>query len=258
MRSVVLRLAVLFFTVCLLSSPTFAAGSQSRSSYSPPILSYGQKNDFGVLGAIASGLIQGAVLGAIAYAIGKKKAKKEAEDAARMKKDDFESLLSSKPTIATIKSTVNISSESQAASYKSAMVAILKKEELFGSAEEQALSNALRLYKDGAFESAMRMAFAKNSEEWKRVEVCLQTPAVSGVQSYVTPAYIAGHGVPADAAYCFLFYGFTGRSISDPTIEGAAKRQAEMMAVIDHQNKIISGTIQEARSVVSRHRKEKL
>lgn len=253
MRRVTLRLAVLFLIVCLLPSPIFAAGSQAFSSYSPPVLSYGQKNDFGVLGALASGLIQGAVLGAIAYAIGKKKAKKEAADAARMKKDDFESLLSSKPTISTIKTTVNICSESQAASYKSAMVAILKKEDLFGSAEEQALSNALRLYKDGAFESAMRMAFAKNSEEWKRVDACLQTPAVSGAQAYVTPAYISEHGVPADAAYCFLFFGFTGRSISDPTIEGAAKRQAEMMAVIDHQNKIISETIQDARSTVSRH-----
>lgn len=253
MRCVVLRFAALFFIACLLSSSTFAADAQAFSAYSPPVLSYGQKNDFGVLGALASGLIQGAVLGVIAYAIGKKKAKKAAADAARMEKDDFESLLSSKPTIATIKATVNISSESQAASYKRAMVAILKKKELCGSEEEQALSNAIRLYRTGAFESARKMVFEKNSEEWKRVESCLQAPAVSGAQAYVTPAYIAEHGIPADAVYCFLFYGFTGKPISDTAIDGAARRKAEMMAVIDHQNKIIGETVQDARSTASRH-----
>lgn len=200
------------------------------------------------------GLIQGLVFGALASVIGQKKAKRDAANAYRRERADFERDRSVKPSVSLLKSAVKISSENQAVLYKRALISILQCHDLAGEEREHALNNALRLYRNGSFDAARKMALANTSVENSRIESCLQTPSISGAPSYITSAYIAENGIPADAAYCFLFYGSIGLPVSDPTIEGAAKRQREMLEAASVQSRIISKVIQAAEEAsVHRH-----
>lgn len=141
--------------------------------------------------------------------------------------------------------------------YEQAIISLLTTDGLEGEELEQALNNEKKLYKDSVFDDTWE-ALPQDPGVDFRVRACFACPTIAGAQESVTTEYIDENGISADLAYLFFVYAITGVSASELSPERAAERTAEAHKLHLRQSYLIEEAIQEARSVVSRHRKEKL
>lgn len=141
--------------------------------------------------------------------------------------------------------------------YEQAIISLLTTDGLEGEELEQALNNEIKLYKDSVFDDTWE-ALPQDSGVDFRVRACFACPTIAGAQESVTTEYIDENGISADLAYLFFVYAITGISASELSPERAAERTAEAHKLHLRQSYLIEEAIQEARSAVPRHRKEKL